>query len=183
MRTRWTLVSLLLLVAPASRALSQVIDQMQPIVDGTVGGWAIGGTSHQKLAQVVTARLSGDVSAFFLPVACTSGKLTVDIRNVVGDEPGSSLLLRKKILAAELPDVGPAFRRMALGAVIHVSAGDRFALVLSNPLGECGIFKGPAGDSYGGGALFFDALPNSPGWIPATTPTTDLPFLQVLVVP
>jgi hypothetical protein len=183
MRMRWMLVSLLLLAAPAPGALSQVIDQMQPLVDGTVGGLAIGGTSHQKLSQVVTARLAGDISAFFLPVACTSGKLTVEIRDVAGDEPGSVVLLRRRIPAAELANVGLAFRRIALGAVIHLSAGDRFALVLSNSLGECGIFQGPSGDSYAGGALFFDALPNAPGWIPVFAPTRDLPFLEVLALP
>ena len=154
---------------------------MQPLTT-TTGALAIGGGSgsEQMLAQTVTAALDGEMNALFLPVACASGRLVIEIRDVVGGLPGSTVLLRRRVPAASLPAVGLRFRRIALGHRLPVAAGDRFAVVLSNPTGSCGIAQGPVGDSYAGGGGFFDARPNPPGWIPLS-PDLDLAFMEIVL--
>lgn len=176
---RAVLVLSSLLAAGPAFAQGQVIDQMQPLVD-TAATLAIGGGpgSEQQLAQTVTAALDGDMNALFLPVACASGRLVIEIRDVVGGLPGSTVLLRRRVPASTLPAVGLRFRRVALGGRVPVAAGDRFAIVLSNPTGSCGITRSIAGDSYAGGEGFFDARPNPPGWVPLGS---DLAFMQIVV--
>jgi hypothetical protein len=166
----------------AAFAQDQVIDQMQPLVDPSLGTLAIGGgsASQQMLAQTVTAALDGEMAALFLPVACSSGRLVVEIRDVVGGLPGSTVLHRRRLAAAALPDVGLRFRRIAVSPRLPVAAGDRFAIVLSNPTGACAIASSAGTDSYAGGEGFFDARPNPPGWLPLSGPDLDLAFMQVV---
>jgi hypothetical protein len=179
---RTNLVLFLFLAASGAYAQDQVIDQMQPLTDATMGPLAIGGGSgsEQMLAQTVTAALDGEMTALFLPVACASGRLVIEIRDVAGSLPGSTVLLRRRVPAASLPDVGLRFRRIALGRRLPVAAGDRFAVVLSNPTGSCGLASSPAGDTYAGGQAFYDARPNPPGWLPLS-PGSDLAFMQLVV--
>ena len=85
-------LSLFLVAAPAPAQSPEVfIDQMQPLIDTTVGGLAIGGASHEKLAQTVTVAHDGRLRGVFLPIGCDSGRLVVEIRNVESSgTPGTS---------------------------------------------------------------------------------------------
>jgi hypothetical protein len=170
----------LLAVGTAPVRADQVIDQMQPLTDAAAGTLAIGGASQQKLAQTLTVALDGEMTALFLPVACASGRLVVEVRDVVGGLPGPTVLRRRTVAAASLPPVGLRFRRIALGGGLAVAAGDQRAIVLSNPTGSCGLALSPGGDSYPGGQAFFDARPNPPGWVPVS-PELDLAFMEVVL--
>jgi hypothetical protein len=172
-----------LLSLPGAAAWSrtdQIIDQAQGLTGPAAGTLAIGGGSRQMLAQTLTAALDGEMTALFLPVACASGTLVVEVRDVVGGQPGPTVLRRRAVGAASLPDVGLRFRRLSLGRGLVVAAGDRRAVVLRNPTGVCGIAYAAAGDAYPGGQAFFDARPNPPGWAPLS-PDADLAFLQVVL--
>ena len=179
------LLSLSLLLSCASaqaQSAATFIDQMQPLIDNTVGGLAIGGPSQQKLAQTVTVAHAGRLRGVFLPIGCDSGRLLVEIRNVnPSGEPGSLVLARQRFPAEDVAVIGPVFRYFKFeDSDLSFMAGNHFAIVLRNPTGSCGIFRGPAGNSYTGGAGFFDALPNAPGWLPLSGPDLDLPFMTVM---
>jgi hypothetical protein len=164
-----------------------VIDQLQPVIDITVGGAAIGGASEQQLAQTVTVGLDGTLLGVFLPVACNSGRLVVEIRTLNGNTPGDFVVAQGSVDAVSLPSIiPPVFRLIQIGADLPVARGDRFAVVLQNVTGSCGIFRGPLGDSYGSGEGFFQALPNPLGiWVPFSETETrlDLPFMTLMQLP
>jgi hypothetical protein len=158
---------------------------MQPDFDAEVGPLAVGGPSEQMLAQTLTATIGGRIIGVFLPIACSSGKLEVELRDVENGGPGSTILTTGSTGAAHLPPLGPYFRLLAVSGGPVVAPGDMYTLVLRNTEGSCGILRGPEGDSYPGGEGFFDARPNPPGWIPfsATETRLDLPFLMVVRTP
>ena len=164
------LVFFLLLMPVSGEAtfLNSVIDQMQPIIDDTVGGLTIGGQSEQKLAQTVTVNQNGRLVGIYLPIECNSGELVIEIRNLIDDLPGDVVLKRIQIPASNFSDVvdPPVFRLIKIGGNLPLVAGEQFAVVLLNAIGDCVIFQGSEGDSYTGGDGFFDARPNPPGWIP-----------------
>lgn len=167
---------------------SVFVDQMQPIIDETVGGLAIGGASEQQLAQTVTVARDGHLRGVFLPIGCESGRLAIEVRNVdLTGAPGAVVLARHMFDSEDVTPIGPIFRYFKLGndSDLSFTAGARFAIVLRNPTGSCGIFRGPALDSYTRGAGFFDARPNPPGWIPFSETETrlDLPFMTVMKLP
>jgi hypothetical protein len=141
-----------------------VIDQEQPLIDGSVGGLAIGGASEQKLAQVVTAGASGPLTEVRFPLSCDSGDLIVEIQGTTAGKPNGVVLTSETIPASSLPFIGVVFRSLAFSTPVSFTSGDVFAIVLRST-GACGVFRGPVGDSYLGGNAFFDALPNPPGWV------------------
>ena len=178
-------LSLLLISASQAHASGIYIDQMQPVVDDTVGGLAIGGASQQKLAQTVTVGLDGRLVGVFLPIGCDSGRLVIEIRELDAEgKPSDVVLRRREFNAANISPIGPVFRFFPLRVPL-LSAGDRFAVVLQNPTGSCAIFSSPVGDSYAGGEGFFEALPNPPGWVPFSDTETrlDLPFITEVSLP
>jgi hypothetical protein len=197
MKTRFRLLPglSLLLIAVSTQAQSPgvFVDQMQPLVDTSVGGMAIGGPSQEKLSQTVTVGHSGHLRGVFLPIGCDSGRLIVEIRSVEpSGAPGIVLIARRAFPAEQVTVIGPLFRYFKFeddddrdrdhDRDLTFLAGSRFAIVLRNPTGTCGIFRGPVGDTYTGGSGFFDALPNPPGWVPFSPTETrlDLPFMTVM---
>src|SRR5262245_66412816 len=94
---------LVLSTAPLARA-TPVIDQQQPLIDASVGGLVIGGTSTQKLAQVVTTGVPGLLAEIRLPVACDPGSnLIVEIQGVSGGRPNGVVLTSQIIPGSSLP--------------------------------------------------------------------------------
>ena len=155
-------VLLALLAAPAGLRAAPVVDQQQAVIDTSVGGLVIGGGSRQKLAQVVTAGLSGLLVEVRLPVACASGNLIVEIQGVADGTPNGVVLTSQSFAG---PFSGATFTSIAFSTPVFFNAGDRFAFVLTSA-GACGIFQGPVGDSCPGGNAFFDSRPNAPGvWV------------------
>jgi hypothetical protein len=160
-----------------------MIDQQQPIIDTSSGTvFAIGGGSEQKLAQVVTAGLSGVLTQVRFPISCSSTtELIVEIQEVAGDRPSGVVLTSQTISGADLPPASPTFRSLVFLSPPYLSAGSRFAIVLI-ARGSCGLYQGPLGDSYPGGDGFSDSRPNPPGiWVPLFY-RLDLPF-QTMVNP
>jgi hypothetical protein len=165
-----------------------LVDQEQPIIDATVGGLAIGGASQQGLAQVVTQGSTGFLTEVRFPVTCSSGDLIVEIQGVDGDRPNGIVLTSQTVPGSTLPPFSPSppsFRSLALSTPVSLSSGERFAIVLSSA-GACGVFRGPTGDPYAGGDLFFDTRPNPQGiWIcecEFLDARFDLPFQTIVAV-
>jgi hypothetical protein len=164
------------------------LDQQQMTVDTSVGAHAIGGTSQQILAQVVTSGRAGRLVEVRMPVACSSGNLIVEIRYVSSTtgEPVGTAVSAETIAGGTIPASGPppVFRRVTFSVPVWVGVGDRLAIVLSSA-GQCAIWSGPVGDPYPGGHAWFDARPNAPHvWVRGSVGTgrDDLPF-QTFVVP
>ena len=177
---KWAIVAALtaLLVRGAA---AQVVDQQQPVIDTSVGGSVIG---PQKLAQVVTAGISGTLVQVDLPVACSPGSdLVLEIHGVTAGSPNGTVLVSQVVLGATIPAAGPQFRTLTLSTPAAFSAGQSFAIVLQSS-GSCGTFQGPAGDPYAGGNLYFDSPPNPPGWVCVCAfpgSAFDLPFRTFVV--
>ncbi len=180
-------ISLLTMLTPApatAQPAAIAIDAMQPLADLGPGTLAIGGPFHQRLAQTFTVELASSVRGVFLPLRCDSGRLVVEIRDVAGDLPGEAILSREVVPAAHVRSLDFHFQLIGLAGGPSVAPGDRLALVLANPDGSCGIARGAVGDGYGGGAGYFEAAPNAPGWVPlaATETRHDHPFLMIVKV-
>ncbi len=143
-----------------------VVDQSQNALDVSLGSAEIGGAFEQKLAQTLTAGLDGPLAALQMPVRCSSGTLIVEIVELDGELPGTSVLASAAVAAADLPHTDlTAFRTIDFERPHHrQSAGDRYAIVLRNPTGECNLTSAPPGDTYLSGDSYFDARPELPGW-------------------
>jgi hypothetical protein len=185
-------VALLALASVSSFAVARpAIDQQQPAIDANAGPLAIGGgNSNQKLAQVVTAGVSGALTAVRLPVACspTGPGLVIEIQGVTAGTPNGTVFTSQSIPASSLPPPAfpspPEFRELGISVPPNIAAGTPFAIVLKSA-GECAVSVGPVGDPYPRGNLYFDARPNPPGWVCVCSfpgDRFDLPF-QTLVEP
>lgn len=162
------------------------VDQQQPTIDTAVGGSSIGGASQQILAQVVVAGRAGRLLEVQFPVACSSGNLIVEIRQVsAADEPVGVALTSETVAGSTLPSFvpnPPTFRAIRFSVPVPVSVGTRFAIVLLSA-GQCATFQGPVGDPYTGGHAWFDARPNpAHQWVRMNTGggRDDLPFQTVV---
>ena len=170
----------------------QVIDQhLAATSDPTKPTMAIDNDpgSEQILAQTVTAGVTGTLYAIQLPIGCASGRLIVEIRGVdpTTGEPTAAVIRSKRIQASRLPtSPSTTFEEIRLPGGMRFSAGDRFAIVLRNETGSCGLLMGQAGiGGYAGGEAFFDARPNPPGWVPFEdfgSDPADLPFVTIMRV-
>jgi hypothetical protein len=183
---RYTVLLFMTLLCTTSRVTgTSLLDQQQPTID-TTGMLAIGGNSAQKLAQVVTAGISGFLTEVRLPVSCDSASnLIVEIQGVTAGTPNGSVLTSQTIPGSSLPPTTPGFQGLALSTPAFFSSGSQFAIVLRSA-GACGVYRGPVGNSYAGGNLYFDAVENLPlGWVCVCVfagDRFDLPF-QTLVEP
>lgn len=169
----------------SAQTAGSFIDASNRVVDFTVGGSAIGGTSEQVLAQTIMVEFGGRVDGFYLPVSCDKGDLLVEIRDVQGSLPGTRILDSIAIPAVQLPGSAASFgqfRFIGLRGGLKVGPGEMIALVLSNPNGVCGIAKSTFASNYPGGRSYYDARPNPAGaWVSNTCPSPDdLPFVLVL---
>src|SRR5262245_5110437 len=173
---------MLLSVIPLQYAKASLVsDQQQPIINTSAGALVIGGASQQKLAQVVTAGVSGSLTMVRFPVACDAlDNLIVEIQGVTAAKPNGIVLTSAVIPGTSLPMFPPptSFRSIVFSRPAVFSAGSQFAIVLRST-GSCVVFQGPVGNSYPGGFAFFDSLPNASGWV-TFSDGGDLPF-QTLV--
>jgi hypothetical protein len=149
--------------APGPGAGETIVEPLQPVFQAAAPTHGIGGASEQQLAQTFTLVHAGTLVGVFLPLGCASGELEIEVRDLAGDEPGTTVLSSGSYPAAAFVTGVPVFKLFRLPA-LPVSAGDRLALVLRNPTGSCGMATAPEGDPYPAGEAFFDARPNAPGW-------------------
>ena len=167
-----------------------VLDQQQPVINNSAGFViAIGGGAQQKLAQVVTAGISGLLTEVRLPVSCSNPGpgLIVEIQGVTAGLPNGTVLTTQTVPTSSVPPFPalPTFRALVLSAPVYLAAGSRFAVVLMST-GDCAVAPGPVGDSYIPGNLYFDARPNPPGWVCVCNfagASYDLPFQTLVEVP
>lgn len=166
-----------------------VLDQSQTVLGPGSGPLGIGGSSFQRLAQVVTSGASGSLTAIGLPVA-GSGTLRLQIEGVSDGIPNGVVLATQNFPGSSFPDFladPTGFRHLDLSSPVGFTAGDRFAIVLSAlnpPTDSFGLLSGPLGDPYQGGNGFFESRPNVIGkWTPlGDFGRFDLPF-QTYVTP
>jgi len=177
-------VSFLVLLSMAQAQRALVIDQRQALVDPDANTLAVGGQSNQVLAQVVTVGMDGRLRGVLFPIGCESGRLKIEIRNVVAGEPGPVVFARKNIRASRIATiVTPALRLFPFFGHLDFSAGDQFAIVLSNPRGSCGVAMDLTASYPGGGAFYRDDLAS--GWIllpVGSTDPEDLSFATLMLV-
>jgi hypothetical protein len=158
-------------------------DQGQLVIDNAANTIAIGGADSQKVAQVVTPDSTGQVVEIKMPVGCDGTDLRVEIESVdaVG-KPTPPVRLAQRTPNSQVPSpLDGTFRDLNLGGGFSVTAGTRFAIVLSvvDPAKSCGVQQGPVGDLYAYGDGWFAALPNPLDvWEPISLGTDrfDLPF-------
>ncbi|HET8541859.1 MAG TPA: hypothetical protein VFL83_18420 [Anaeromyxobacter sp.] len=157
---------------PATAAAAPELDQQQRSVLSLheKPGFAVGGSTHQKLAQVVTAGRSGTLVAVAAPVACFgASSLTVEIRGVHVDAAHGDRVVPDATVRASgttpgelLPyfadPAAPDFRMLALSQPVALAAGEQLGFVLSAD-GQCVLAQAPRGDLYAGGeASFIDDI-------------------------
>jgi hypothetical protein len=158
-----------------------VIDQQQPLVDKSVGAASIGGGSEQKLAEVVTAGISGALLAVKLPIGASTGSLVVEIQGVTGDEPNGTVLTSNVFDSSNIPaEEADGFRRFMFSSPADFTAGTRFAIVARSPGGSFCWYEGPEGNPYPGGDGFYDSRPNAPGVWVRLGGRVDLPFKTIV---
>ena len=149
-----TFVLALLLVTAAAHA-AIVPDQQQTYVDlGTLGtGFGVGQPGGYQLAQTTKASFEGFLVRVELPMACDGGWLAIDITNVTADDvPGATVYSHTEVDAASFPIVdGYIWRSIDLRSRVRFAAGDRFAIVLTNKSGRCGVGMGSSVDLYSDG--------------------------------
>ena len=148
----------------ATPAPMPVVDQQQTDTGGCC--LVIGGSSEQKLAQVITAGLTGVLIEVRLELGGTSGNLIVEIQEVSAGQPTGVVLTFETIPAGALSSTccAPPFESIVFSSPVSFSAGDQFAVVLKSTASH-GTVLGPIGDPYLGGDSFFDSRPNPPGWV------------------
>ena len=177
MRSAWSVVAALLAGAVVTAA--PMIDQEQVNV-ATSSTLAIGGKSEQKLAQVFTAGVTGKLTHVTVPVSCDpAATLSVRVEKAVGGAPGGTVLATEVLGGSLFPTIVPSpavgFRIVEFTSPPDVFTGTEYALVLEAGSDSCGLYVGPAGDTYTAGVAYFDARPNPPGWL-AMIPVLDLAF-------
>lgn len=154
-----------------------VVDQQQTTIDYIAQAIALGGPTHQRLTQIVTAGVSEPMVALDLPLSCNwfSANITIDIRTVENGLPGATLLSHT---TGARPRSNNSFGySFDLQDPVPLTAGQQYAIVLSSD-SDCTLLSGPDGDSYAGGDSYAndDRIPLFPQVWTAMMPRRDLPF-------
>lgn len=155
----------LVLAAPAAAAPAP--DQRQEAFNSSIA-MSVGGSSEQRLAQVITSGLAGYLTQVDLVIGCQPDAV-VQLQVVGADPtPSADVLAERAFRGVPGFPLGspPAFVPFDLGGSLFIPAQTRFAIAIASSGGDCGAVPGPNGDAYGGGNLYFDARPNSRGaWV------------------
>jgi hypothetical protein len=157
-----------LFLGVAATASAGTLDQQQtsfgPVTSGAIN-------SNQSLAQTFTAGITGRLdqadlvlSKFFSP----TDPVTLEIRNVAGGVPGTTVLASSSIPISAIPnDPNAAFVSATFGTPASVTAGTQYALVAwsTNTTGNPGWSFQQSTDPYPGGVgLNSQASPPSSEW-------------------
>jgi hypothetical protein len=145
---------------------------------------AVGGASEQVVSQTVTVGVTGRLISVQVPIACAGGRLTLEIRDVnAAGQPGDTVL-RNITYPVGVPgggDVTADLRTLRIsGPPLNFSAGDRFAISLSNRTGSCGVWPGPIGNPYAGGSGWADANDGPVVELSLGNGRDDMPFATVV---
>jgi hypothetical protein len=183
----WGVGLFVLLIGVRPVAAQAVTDQEQPVIDASVGGFAVGGFYHQYLAQVFTAGVTASLVAIEVPLSCQpTGTVTVQIVTVANGVPTPTTLSATSVPADAFPSSWPdppSLRRIYLGTPVALTAGQPYAFTLGADT-DCGLFQGPEGDPYAGGDGYaIDDVNGGYGtaWYPLGS-RVDLPFRTLVEV-
>ena len=157
-----------------------VVDQQQPTRDPT-RTLALGGGSEQKLAQVITAGVTGSLKEIRLELGGSTGVLIVEIQAVSDGAPNGVVLAAVNVAPGTLPAscCSEPFESVVFPNPPSMASGSQFAVVLRST-GNHATVSSQEANPYARGGTFFDARPNRPEWIPLS-PTGDLAFETVVV--
>jgi hypothetical protein len=165
--------------------------EQQPNVDLSRGTWGIlPEAAGQIVAQTFTPANSGWLGYLELPVGCATGVLlNVKVREGLG----GAIMFETNV--ANLPQhIDGSFQLIqvfdpATGEGLELHRGHVYAFELAAFVGpdakdtECGIAKGPAGDSYSGGRSYYKE-PSMPAFAPLPNglpkDDEDLPFVTLV---
>ena len=143
-----------MLLPHAAVASASTVDQEQAHVDvygGTIGQISSG-------AQTFTAGRTGLLDQVDLAFAENgpnpSDPLTVQIRNAVGNAPGSTVLASTTVTQGAV-QAYPAFTSASFAAPANVTAGTQYAIVVSSVSFPTYDLRGVIDNPYAGGRLCF----------------------------
>ena len=178
MRTLFRMTaSIFVLVAAPAFAAEPVLDQSAPADPAAATTLAL--SSTQKLIQSFTAGLTGRLAELGLPIGCDSGEVIVEIYDAdpAGLPIEGTRRLHRTYDANLFPTIVTAeFQPLLLGGRVGVTAGERLAIVLSNPSGFCGIQLSLPGDAYLDGTGWYDDPTDTFPPAPLGNGTDDLAF-------
>jgi len=162
------LLGLVLLAASPATFAQVALDQQQAGMDS---GAAIG-PSEQTLAQTFRAGRDGRLSHVSMPIACYGGAsytLTVALETVTAAGLPSGVVLDSITVDSSAVAARPERHSSAFPLEAALVAGQRYAIVArSNPEADCELYGTTDASAYPAGEAFFHALPNPPGWRPAS---------------
>ncbi len=155
MRLKVSMLATIAALALPGVAQAGVLDQSQP----ATGPFCTIASATQSAAQTFTAGLTGDLDQVDLALfkGTTTAPLTVEIRDVVAETPGATVLGSGTLAAGGPADVGMApFRSVSLSSPAAVVAGTPYSIVIhssqsGSDWGWCRI----GADPYLGGEAFF----------------------------
>ncbi len=169
----------------AGAALAQPrLNQEQVNID-TSFNTTVGGVPHQRWAQVFTPIRGGFLSHLALPMGCQPiATVHITIEETTGGMPNGTVLESLAVpgtifTAFPTPTVG--MRLVEFNRPVRVESGTSYAFTLDTTGGDCVLWIGTSGDTYSGGAGFFESASNPPGWLPIGLPAGDMAF-QVYTV-
>jgi hypothetical protein len=187
---RWLSVALVALavlaLAPAG-AFAGTLDQQQPNFGDAPPGIQGPGTGFPLTrAQTFTAGLSGALDRVDLALLRsddTDGPLTVEIRDVAGGAPGTTVLASAAVPPADVPTGGLAFVEVPFDSPAAVTAGSQYAIVAytgGDNVYRWGIVNG--GNPYAGGSAFTSGQSPPSTWSSASL-SSDLAFKTYVAPP
>jgi hypothetical protein len=163
-RRRWLAVALVavgvLALAPAGAFAGTLDQQLTSFTSSDIIAGPEPSSSARSAAQTFTAGLSGQLDQVDLPLAKymqTDGPLTVEIRDVVGGAPGTTVLASAAVPAASVPLGGTqqaVFVAAPFDSPADVAAGSQYAIVAYTGGDDVYNWGRAAADAYPGGTLF-----------------------------
>ena len=167
-----------------SVALAGTLDQQQP----TASGSGLNAQSTQSVAQTFTAGLSGQLDQVDLHLEKLNNPtapLSVELRDVSGGLPGSTVLASQSVPASSVPpSPAAAFVSINFLAPAPVAAGTQYAIVAYSanvfPVGYAWSLT--TGNPYAAGAVYFaSSAPPTTAWMPDAG--IDLAFRTYVTLP
>ena len=171
-----------LIPAPAS---AETLDQQQ--TDHSNGSVFPGGPASAfgaaSFAETFTAGLSGalDRVDLYLIASGNTGPLTVQIRNVTGTAPGTTVLATTNVPQSSVAATG-AWTPVAFSTAPAVQAGTHYAIVAYAGGSDSYGWSVSAGKSYGGGATF-GSFASPPGVWGSPYTSYDVAFKTYVTAP
>ena len=165
-RTRWA-TALLVVVATAAPAAAPELAAEQVNLDTSML-LALGGSVDQQLAQAFVLDEKGYVSHLMLPMSCQpKSTVLVTLEKTTLGVPNGSVLAYQEVpghvfTSYPTPAVGMRMVEFEKPALLGPGV---YALTLTVKDGDCVVYVGPNGNTYPGGAGYFIASGNPPGWI------------------